>query len=671
MSGTSRRNAAAAGPILAAFACMAVAGGGAMLLRAQTLSDLVPQSPVSDPTCPFFGNDAQGTLAQQAATGQTASIRRFGPAPRAVSSQAQLTALTNQVLAQLPPAPGGGRTGGSIDLSKAGLIDQYIFSALQSAGVQPADPTTDWEFIRRVTLDLTGRIPNPTDVLAFVADATPNKRANLVNKLIGSSTWVDKWTMYYGDLLQNNSSNSQINRYAPGVLAFYNYIKSSLAANKPYNQIATELITAQGANSYTTGEINYVTGGVVTGGPQQDIWDQQLVNIVGNFLGIAHQNCLLCHNGAGHLTGLSLWGGQQTRLAAWGMAAFLAHTDTYSTAVSSASVTPRYWTIIDGAKGYTGNYALNTTTGNRPPRQPVGTITTVAPAYIFTGEQPKTGENYRAALARMITADPQFARATVNYMWAYFFGVGLVDPPDQFDPARLDPDNPPPASSGYTLQPSNPRLLQALTKAFIANNFDLQWLQKQIVNSQAYQLSSRYDGTWNDSWDNLFARKLVRRLWGEEVHDAITVSSGQLPSYTMDTYGTISYAMQFPEPLATPDGASGNITNFLDSFLRGNRDSQPRSGSGSILQALNLMNDSLILTRLSSTGPAGSLLASNINLPNTQLVNNLFLAVLSRYPTTQEMATALGNLSNSATRTQEAQNLLWALYNKVDFIFNY
>ena len=641
---------------LAAIAAgLTVMGSAAWLVRAQELSDLTPQLPVSDPVCPYFETPAHG-------------VRNGGLARR--SGAHLMNAMTEQVAAQLPPVPGGGRTGTAVDLAHSGLIDQYIFSALQSAGVQPADTTTDWEFIRRVTLDLTGRIPAPSDVLAFVADQSPNKRAALVDKLIASPQWVDKWTMYFGDLLKNNSQNSQITRYRPGVQAFYNYIKTSLASNKPYDQMTRELITTQADSSYDTGEINFIVGGVVTGGPVQDIWDQQLANTVDTFLGIAHQNCLLCHNGAGHLTSLSLWGGKQTRVAAWGMAAFLSQTYTFSTPVSSAAANPRYWTTQDGTK-YKGGYSLNTTTGNRPPRQPIGAVKAITPTYIFTGEQPKAGENYRVALARMMTADPQFARATVNYMWAYFFGVGLVDPPDQFDPMRLDPDNPPPVSSGFTLQPSNPRLLNALTNAFIANHYDLQWLMRQMVNSQAYQLSSRYSGTWNDAWDNLYGRKLVRRLWGEEIHDAMATASGVVPAYNVNTYGTINYAMQFPEPVGVPDGTAGNISGLLDAFLRGNRDDQPRSEAGSILQTLNLMNNSFVISRTSPTTPAGSLLVSNINQTNTQLANNLFLAVLSRYPTAQELSTALANLATPSTRAQEAQNLLWSLYNKVDFIFNY
>jgi len=474
--------------------------------------------------------------------------------------------------------------------------------------------------------------------------------------------------MYFGDLLKNNSSNAQIRRYKDGVEAFYTYIKSSLAADKPYDQMTRELITATGDDSYTTGEINFNVGGVVRGGPIQDIFDQQTANIVDTFLGIAHQNCLLCHNGAGHLTSLSLWGGQQTRVGAWGMAAFLSHTYTSSTAVAAGS-NVTYWGLSDSSSKADGTYRLNTKTGNRPPRQPIGSVKSIPPAYIFTGETPKAGENYRVAFARMITADPQFARATVNYMWAYFFGVGLVDPPDTFDPLRLDPDNPPPAP--WTLQPSNPRLLNALAQSFIDHKYDLQWLMREIVNSKAYQLSSRYDGAWNDSWYSLYARKMVRRLWGEEVHDAIAISSNNLPAYQLTTYGNVNYAMQFPEPLALPDGASGKVTGFLDAFLRGNRDDQPRSGEGSILQALGLMNNTFVMTRTSPTSPATGLLVTSLKLPNTELVNTLFLAVLSRYPTQQELNTALANLANTSTRNNEAQDLLWSLYNKVDFVFNY
>lgn len=580
--------------------------------------------------------------------------------------------LTESITAQLPGAavsPGGSRTATAVNTAGMGLVDQYIFSALQSAGIQPAEPTTDWEFIRRATLDLTGRIPASARVLSFVSDPSPTKRAALVDELIAGSTWVDKWTMYFGDLYKNNSANSQIRRFPSGVTAFRNYIRTALQQNKPYDQVAKELISTQGASSYVTGELNFNVGGVVTGGPLQDVWDQQTANIAGTFLGVAHVNCLLCHNGAGHLTDLSLWGSKQTRVSAWGLSSFMSQSSTINTPVSPGA-NEQFWSITDGITGRSpGRYNLNTTTGNRPQRQPIGSVSSITPAYIFTGETPQTGENYRQALARMVVADPQFARATVNQMWAYFFGIGLVDPVDAFDPSRLDPDKPPPAP--WTLQPSNPRLLNALANAFIANKYDLRWLMRTLVNSQAYQLQSRYNGEWNVAWNNLFGRKLVRRLWAEEIHDAIAISSNSVPTYTSRDYGNVNYAMQLSEPVAQPDGATGKVTAFLDAFLRGNRDDELRADDGSILQALNLMNDSFVMTRTSPTSPAGALLPSNLSKSNTDLVNTLFLAVLSRYPTAAELAISTTNLANTQTRNQEAQYLLWSLYNKVDFTFNY
>jgi hypothetical protein len=257
--------------------------------------------------------------------------------------------------------------------------------------------------------------------------------------------------------------------------------------------------------------------------------------------------------------------------------------------------------------------------------------------------------------------------------------MGIVDPPDQFDPARLDPSNPPTApwpndpTQPWPLQPSNPELLTAMAQDFINGKFDVKALMREITNSQTYQLSSRYNGTWNPAWAPLFARKMVRRLWGEELHDAVAQSSGIVPTYNLGkVYGSASAAMQFPEPLNTPDGANGGINNFLNAFLRGNRDDQPRKPDGSISQALDLMNDKFIMNRVEfAKAPKSGLLAEVQGLRNDQAVSTLFLTVLTRYPTGDEMNVALGHLSNGSTRNQELENLLWSLYNKVDFVFNY
>jgi hypothetical protein len=336
-----------------------------------------------------------------------------------------------------------------------------------------------------------------------------------------------------------------------------------------------------------------------------------------------------------------------------------------------------YWKL--GA--YTTDYALNTTTGNRPARTAVGTLKTLTPVYLFNGGGVAgKGEDYRAALARYITEDPQFARATVNYIWAHLFQVGIVDPPDQFDPMRLDAKNPPPAP--WTLQPSNPALLDSLTKHFIASGYDLKALMREITNSETYQLSSTYNGTWDSANQQLFGRKLIRRLWPEEIHDAVAQATGVVPSYTIagfsadsttptvisPGFGKISFAMQFPDVTSMPDNG-GAVSQFLDAFLRGDRDLNPRKEEGSILQALDLLNDNFIESRVKLTN-LGALSARNVGQPPAQAVDAMFMAVLSRHPTATELSTSVA-LLQSGNKGNSLEDLLWTLFNKVDFIFNY
>jgi hypothetical protein len=336
-----------------------------------------------------------------------------------------------------------------------------------------------------------------------------------------------------------------------------------------------------------------------------------------------------------------------------------------------------YWSLA----AYTTDYALNTTTGNRPARSPIGTIKTLTPIYLFNGGGvPSPGEDYRTALARYVTEDPQFARATVNYIWAHLFQVGIVDPPDQFDPMRLDPNNPPPAP--WTLQPSNPALLASLTAHFIASGYDLKALMREITNSETYQLSSLYNGTWDPANQQLFGRKLIRRLWPEEIHDAVAQATGVVPSYNISGFskdsttptvispgfGNISFAMQFPDVTLVPDGG-GVVSQFLDSFLRGDRDTNPRKEEGSVLQALDLMNDNFIESRVKVTN-VGGLSARNVGQQPAQAVDAMFMAVLSRHPSGDELTASVA-LLQSGNKGNNLEDLLWTLFNKVDFTFNY
>src|SRR5437762_2100256 len=188
---------------------------------------------------------------------------KFQSIGRNAVSRNRLSGLTEQITAMLgtkSSAADRAAIKSFQDPSKLATIDKYLFADMQANGVSPADKTDDYNFIRRVTLDLTGRIPAPDRVPSFVADASSTKRAALIDELLAKPEWVDKWTMYFGDLYNNTSRNTFVIRYEAGRNAFYKYIKDSLAANKPYNQIATELITAQGENTFTQGELNWIIG---------------------------------------------------------------------------------------------------------------------------------------------------------------------------------------------------------------------------------------------------------------------------------------------------------------------------------------------------------------------------------------------------------------------------
>jgi hypothetical protein len=598
--------------------------------------------------------------------------------------------FTQQVAAKLAReasfVPGGSRTKSFTDLDSLGTIDKNLFAEFEANGISPADKTNDYEFVRRVTLDLTGRIPSADRVTAFVNDGDPNKRAKIVDELLAKPEWVDKWTMYFGDLYENVSVKPSVSlqRNPPGRNAFWKWIKDSLTANKPYNQMARELIGARGNHNYVQGEINWLVGGWVINNPAQDNWDQQAANVAKTFLGIGHLNCILCHNGRGHLDTLSLWGKSAFRTQAWGLSSYLSRTNTVRFALDPQAANRQDVWRLDDVVPRTGDYPLGTTGGNRPART-AGTMRNVSPSYPFNGNTLKAGEDYRDALAREVTTDFQFARAAVNYVWKEFFGLGLVDPPDTFDPARLDPDNPPMEINGGTgqrweLQASHPRLLNALAQDFIDNGYDLKKLMRQIVTSEGYQLSAFYDGPDVTKAEKLFARKLARRLWAEEVHDAIAQATGVPTNYNVPNfsswpvnspfaaypvYGNVSFAMQFPDVIGMP------LAGFLDAFTRGDRDGEERRSEGSLLQALNLMNDVFVTDKVSATrSPATSFIRRNLTLPDDQLVDTFYLNALSRYPSAQEKTAAAASLKLS-NRTQRVENLLWSLLNKVDFFINY
>jgi hypothetical protein len=410
------------------------------------------------------------------------------------------------------------------------FIDDYIFGRMERDGIHPAPLANEQEYQRRVMLDLTGRIPSPEQVRSFAYDTNPAKLDALVESLVGSPEYIDKWTMFLADLLKVNSQATNVVRYPQGRDAFYAYLKEALTLNKPYKQIAAELIRGEG-DTFVDGPANFPVGGTIPMGPAQDTYDGQAVDVAQMFLGINVVDCLLCHDGNRHLDTVNLWGKQQTRSSLWGLSAFFARTRMQRQVVSQQPLYAKFL-VSDVA---TGDYLLNTTTGNRTARQPQSGVNRITPRYPFTGETIRPDVNRRMALADIVVWDPQFARAIVNYVWEELMVEAFVSPSNSFDLARLDPSNPPPEP--WKLQPSNPELLDALAQWFRDNNHDLRLLTILITKSNAYRLSSSYPGEWRPEYVPYYARKFVRRLDAEEIHDAIAKATGVLPTYTLDYQG--------------------------------------------------------------------------------------------------------------------------------------
>lgn len=563
------------------------------------------------------------------------------------------------------------------------FIDDDIFPAILSAGVQPAEPASDGEFLRRIYFDLTGRMPAPATVRQFLQSASPTKRDELIETLLASPEFSDKWAVWFADLIQNTERLST-NQRAPQIEGRNNldaYVRDAVARNKPVSQIVSELITGSGNNFLVeNGTASYPVLASTAMGPAQDTYDSMLSRTASQFLGMAHYDCVLCHNGRGHLTNISLWGERALRSNAERMAAHFSrmrlNNGAPAGAVTYAHPLINSTDVVDAAAG---GYDLNTTSGNRPVRSAVGTERQFTPEY-HDGTKPAAGTTWRQAFAAKLVVDPMFARNFANRLWKQFFGLGLVEPVDTLDPDRLDPNNPPPAP--WTLQASHPVLLEQLAQEFAKGNTDLRAFIRLLVQSSAYQLSSDYNGEWKYEYLNLYARHYPRRLDAEEIHDAITTSTGVPGRYTWPKANPATFPQGTPQPQTDPvDSAfrlpdineprnNQPVRDFMYSFLRGNRDTAPRSQAGSILQQLNIKNDNLLLSRTKvSVSPVLKEFAQIQD--NSLLVEEVFLRFLARMPSDYEREKAVAYLMKTPSRNTAVEDLAWACANKFDFLFSY
>lgn len=543
------------------------------------------------------------------------------------------------------------------------FIDIFIFDKMKRDGIPHAPLATDTEFLRRVYLDLTGHIPDPAELQRFLTSQESDKRDKLIDQLIGSKAYLAKWTYWFGDLAE--MAHNRVGR--GGVNLFYSWVYDNLHMNRPYNEFVQELLTSTALSNWYVGPASYLVRSVVIGDNcadtvHEDTSDEIAIHTAKHFLGLNLQ-CVSCHDGAHHLEKINLWLAQRKREELWQQAAFFGKARVLRRV--EIETTRDEYLIDEKGEGY--NAAARSVV--RMPRRGKGMV---PPVFVLTGEKPNGNRPLREEFVRMLVSHPQFARATVNLFWAELMGVGIVDPPGEFDLLRLDPKNPPPPP--WNVQPSHPELLEALASDFREHNYDLQRLLKLIAKSSAYQLSSRFPGEWKDAYASYYARKFVRRLKAEEIHDAIVQATelyDEIPIPGTDL--KVRYATETRTPEDFKQGRRGfkDINFFLETFGQTNREYSERSNEGSITQAVLLMNGPFLKEKIKAAPGSylKKLLGGQPALADDEIISRLHIRFLSRPPASAELAKAKNLVSRN--RDQGFEDLQWILVNKVEFLFNY
>lgn len=546
---------------------------------------------------------------------------------------------------------------GASPVRRRNYIDEHIFGRMAKDNVPHAALASDEEFARRAWLDATGRIPDYDELVRFLNDADPDKRDKLIDRLVDSEAFVDKWSYYFEDLFRAGG------RMGHGLNLFHFWIREWLSLDRPYNEIVTELLTGAGKTSFSVpGGLYFARDFVKAKDDPESMDAHDLVNIPDTideftitytkvFLGL-NLACISCHDGKNHLEKVNVFLTGKTREQFFQQAAFFGKTRQIMNWENGYQANTEY-TVDDLGTGY-DTRAESIVRVPRSGGDP-------QPRFLLTGEGPRPGENERDELARLLTSHIQFARAFTNRIWAELMGFGIVEPVDDFDLARYDPANVP---EGWSLQPSNPALLDALARDFQQNNFSFKGLVRRIMKSSAYQLSSRFEGEWKEEYAPYYARKFVRMLSAAELHDAVALATARPGQFASG-----SEKVPMVQQMSEPKKADNEVKNFLRIFGQSNRDDMPKKTPPSALQAMLLMQSRLVTDRvLAMSGSRVEQLLKE-EADDRALLEKLFLSTLSRRPNEAEARVGLETLARD--RRRGAENLQWALINSPEFLFNF
>jgi len=563
----------------------------------------------------------------------------------------------------------------SANVPRRNFIDEQIFGRMDRDKVPHASLAGDEEFIRRAYIDATGLLPPADTIRKFVAGKDPQKRDKLIDSLIGTQDFAEQWSWFWMDLLQS--------RIEP----FGFWLQTALKLDRPWNEVVSDIIAPGATKSQTTiPELgayemplyNNLSAQTLSDKDNYrlmnrlDLIDEASVNISRVFLGL-NIECISCHDGARHTDTVNLYLTGKKRSEFADHSAFFGKWRWLGDGMLFYNVF-----ADDSAKGYNtaDDAPFSTAAAARFPRDGK----THQPAFILTGEKPRPGENPRKELGRILTSNLQFSRATVNLIWGKLMTVGFVEPYDGFDMNRLDPDKPLP--NGWQTQPTNPWLLEALAKDFQEHNYSMHHLFKTIMQSSAYQLSTRFPQEWKDQYAPYYARRYVRVLSGPEVADILAQATGR--PYNFLNAGTpVERVKQTSTP--SPRGRGGSdplaVRAIMQAFAQSTRETpMVLANNASAVQTMLMMSSPAVTDRVQAKGGGTVQRLVESAKSDAEAVEELFLRTLSRFPKPEETEVALRILNERASklpyvsvgdRIQALEDMQWSLLNTAEFLLNH
>jgi hypothetical protein len=478
----------------------------------------------------------------------------------------------------------------------AARIDELIERRLAKERIPPAPPADDAEFFRRLSLDLNGRIPSYSQLADFLDDTRKDKRRRWIDELMdgpdNTPLYVQHFTNYWRRqlLAQTPEQPDSV------VVALEGWLRKKVKANTPYDRLARGLLTDPEAVGFFLANENI---------------PENLASRTSRLLLGVRLECAQCHDDRS--------GGKWKRTQFWELAAFFAglsqdRSPGFVPAPRAQKAGPSR-IQISGSKTWVETRFPD---GSKPDWQP--------------------GVTPRQALANWITRRDNrwFARAAVNRLWHYFFGVGLIDPVD-----------------GLGIEgnkPSHPELLDELVRQFVGHDFDLKYLIRAIALSRTYQRSSRQTHA-GQADPRLFARAAVRALTPEQLYDSVILATGYRPERTQSNIGSLR--AEFLAPFDDPN-------------------SQPLDFQASIQQALMMMNGKFVeeVTRSSRSATVAAVIDSKKPRPLAKRIEDLYRVTLSRKPRPRETKLLL-EYAKDCDSKQALRDIFWSLLNSTEFILNH